>query len=71
MFNTIVGAGTVGARAGTGDALCYGSDSAQMMLLLVVPAPVPPVLRIQIILMRSGSRSDLRKNQDTKPDPAK
>jgi hypothetical protein len=44
MFNTIVGAGAVGAvRAGAGAraASRYGSGSDQMMRLLAAPAPAP------------------------------
>jgi hypothetical protein len=37
MFNTIVGAGAVGAGAGA--ASRYGSGSDQMMRLLAAPAP--------------------------------
>jgi hypothetical protein len=35
MFNTIVGAGAVGAGATS----CYGSGSDQIMRLLAAPAP--------------------------------
>jgi hypothetical protein len=39
MFNTIVGAGAVGAGAKAGAALRYGSGSDQKMRLLAAPAP--------------------------------
>jgi hypothetical protein len=41
MFNTIVGPGAVGARAGAGATWRYGSGSDQKMRLLAAPPPAP------------------------------
>jgi hypothetical protein len=50
MINTIVGTRAVGARAGAGAKLRYGSGSDQMIRLLAAPAPASAPQHCMLLL---------------------